>query len=192
MKLEEQRRQCELEQKRLEFEQMKWKEEMEMKMIEKAHRESPAAKIKIWGDALRNTISRMPTEGIDVVSWFVSVEKLLEQLSVPAELQSILIKPYFSEIVKLLMSKCDAAVTHAASYESMKKFLLQELHLSPSVYLDKFNAFVRDKDETFGQFSTRLMSLFEYYVESRKVGHSYDKLKRIGKFQSQTHVTCLT
>jgi len=77
----------------------------------------------------------------------VSVE---EQLCVPAELQSILIRPYFSERAKMLMSKCDP--THAASYESIKKFLLQELQLSPSVYLDKFNAPVRNKDETFGQF----------------------------------------
>jgi len=76
---------------------MKWKEELELKMTEKTSRERPAAKIKIWGDALRNTISRMPTEGIDVVSWFVSVEKVFEQLSVPAELQSIFIRPYFSE-----------------------------------------------------------------------------------------------
>ena len=63
MRLEEQKRQREeqnqLEQKRLEFEQMKWKEELEWKMTEKASRESPAAKIKVWGDALRNTISRM-------------------------------------------------------------------------------------------------------------------------------------
>ena len=63
MRLEEQRRHGELEQKRLEFEQMKWKEELEMKKMEKASRESLAAKIKIWGDVLRNTISRMPTEG---------------------------------------------------------------------------------------------------------------------------------
>ena len=74
----------------------------------------------------------------------------------------------------MLMRKCDP--THAASYEGIKKFFLQELHLSLSVYLDKFNALVRDKDETFGQLSTRLMSLFEHYVESMNVGHSYDKL----------------
>jgi len=110
-----------------------------------------------------------------VVSWFVSVGKLFEQLSVPAELQSILIRPYFSERAKLLMSR-RAEAADATSYESIKKFLFQELHLSPSVYLDKFNALVRDKDEIFGQFSTRLTSLFEYYVESRKVDHSYDKL----------------
>ena len=93
---------------------------IELKMIEKkTSPESPAAKIKIWGDALMNTISRMPSEGIDVVSWFVSVEKLFEQLSVPAELQSILIRPYFSERAKLLMSKCDPF--HDTSYESIKK-----------------------------------------------------------------------
>ena len=35
----------------------------------------------------------MPSEGIDVVSWFVSIDKLFEQLNVPAELQAILIDP---------------------------------------------------------------------------------------------------
>jgi len=98
---------------------MKWMEKLELKKTAKTSRESPAAKIKIWGDALRNTISRMPTEGIDVVSWFVSAEKLLEQLSVLVELQSILIRPYFSERAKLLMSKCDPS--HATSYDSIKK-----------------------------------------------------------------------
>ena len=34
----------------------------------------------------------------------------------------------------------------------------------------------QDKSETYSQFSTRLMSLFDYYVESRKVSQSYDKL----------------
>ena len=52
--------------------------------------------IKTWGDALRNTITKMPSEGIDVVSWFVSIDKLFEQLNVPAELQAILIRPYLS------------------------------------------------------------------------------------------------
>jgi len=54
---------------RLEFEQKKWKEEMELKMNEKAHRESPAVKIKTSGDVLRITISLMPNEGINVVTW---------------------------------------------------------------------------------------------------------------------------
>ena len=130
--------------------------------------------IKTWGDALRNTITKMPSEGIDVVSWFVSIDKLFEQLNVPADLQAILIRPYLSDRAKLLMSKCDP--THSAKYESIKAFLLKELHLSPAVYLEKFNSLTQDKSETYSQFSTRLMSLFDYYVESRKISQSYDKL----------------
>ena len=66
--------------------------------------------------------------------------------------------------------------THSAKYESIKVFLLKELHLSPAVYLEKFNSLTQDKSETYSQFSTRLMSLFDYCVESRKIGQSYDKL----------------
>jgi len=42
--------------------------------------------------------------------------------------------------------------------------------------LEKFNSLTQDNRETHSQFSTRLMSLFDYYVESRKIGQSYDKL----------------
>jgi len=44
------------------------------------------------------------------------------------------------------------------------------------VYLDKFNSLARDKVETFCQFSTGLVSFFEYYVESRKIDNSYKRL----------------
>ena len=56
-------------------------------------------KIKTSGDALRDTITMMPSEGIYMVSWFVSIDKLFEQLSVPANLQAILIRPYISDRV---------------------------------------------------------------------------------------------
>jgi len=141
---------------------------------EKAYRDSTAVKIKTWDDALRNTISKMPIEGIDVVSWFVSVDKLFEQLSVPADLQDILIRPYLSDRAKLLMSKCDPA--HSAKYENIISFLLKELHLFPAIYLAKFSSLTHDKNETYSQFSTRLISLFEYYLDSIKIGQSYDKL----------------
>ena len=189
MQLEEQRSQRELqrelEKKRLELQKMQLEQQYEEQRRQRdfkerkwkedrAYKESTAVKTKTWGDALRNTITKMPSEGIDVVSWFVSIDKLFEQLNVPADLQAILIRPYLSDRAKLLVSKCDP--THSAKYESIKAFLLKELHLSPAVYLEKFNSLTQDKSETYSQFSTRLMSLFDYYVESRKVSQSYDKL----------------
>ena len=77
------------------------------------------------------------------------MNKLFEQLSVPADLQAILIRPYLSHRAKLLMSKCDPA--HSAKYENIKSFLLEELYLSPAVYLEKFNTLVQDRNQSINQ-----------------------------------------
>ena len=44
--------------------------------------DTPAVKLKLWGDALRNTISRMPNEPIEIVAWFASLDNLFNQLCV--------------------------------------------------------------------------------------------------------------
>ena len=166
-------------------EERRWLREMELKEKELAfnrakadqeqkQKDSKVAKLKLWGDALRNSITNMPSEPIDVISWFICLERLFVQLEVPADLKAVLMRPYLSERAKALLARCDAA--HAADYDAIKKYLLQEMRLSSSVYLDKFNSVTRDSTETFYQFSTRLLSLFEFYVESRKVDKSYDKL----------------
>ena len=57
LQYEEQRRQRE-------FQERKWRED-------RAYKESSstAVQIKTWGDALRNTITKMPSEGIDVCQY---------------------------------------------------------------------------------------------------------------------------
>jgi len=73
----------------------------------------------------------MPSEGIDVVSWFVSVYKLFEQLSVPVDLQAILIRAYLSDRPKRLMSKCDPA--QCAKYENIKFSTTRVTFVSSSI-----------------------------------------------------------
>ena len=62
--------------------------ELELKGViaekEEQHRESSAYKLKLWGDALRNTISKMPNESVETVSWFINLEHLCDQLKVPS------------------------------------------------------------------------------------------------------------
>ena len=73
------------------FQEQKWKEELELKRKDQLYRDSTAVQIKTWGDALRNVISKMPNDSIEIVAWFVSAEKLFDQLKVPENLQSVLI-----------------------------------------------------------------------------------------------------
>jgi len=42
------------------------------------------------------------------------------------------------------MSKCDPM--HSAKCENIKSFPLKELHLSPAVYLEKFNTLLQDQE----------------------------------------------
>jgi len=46
------------------------------------------------------------------------------------------------------------------------------------MYFDKFQSVSRESNETYHQFGNKLSSLFEYYVESRKVG-SYEELMEL-------------
>ena len=173
-RLEEQRLQREQEDKRLELKER----ELELNKLkmqqEETHRDSTVTKLKLWGDALRNTITKMPVEPVDVISWFISLENLFDQLEVPGELRAVLMRPYLNERAKTLLARCN--VDQTASYDEVKRYLLQEMRLSSSVYLDKFNSVTRDSTETFHQFSLRLLSLFEFYVQSRKINSNYDKL----------------
>jgi len=53
----------------------------------------------------------MPTEPIEIVSWFIALEKLFDQLEVPAELRSVLMRPYVNERAKALLARCDLEKT---------------------------------------------------------------------------------
>jgi len=193
-------RRLQLEGRRLEMEERRWRSEMETKekdreMKEKErelrekelelkrvvaeneekHKESPAYQLKLWGDALHNTIGRMPNESVEIMSWFISLDWLYVQLGVPNDLQAILLRPHLNGRAKNLLTRFDAS----RSDQSIKKYLLQEMQLTPKVYLDKFNSVVKESSETFHQFGNRLSSLFEYYVESRQINRDYDKLMQL-------------
>jgi len=168
--LKERQRQDELKEKELELRPITAEKEERCK-------ERPAVQLKLWGDALRNTISRMPNEPIEIVSLFISLDRLFEKLSVPNDLRAVLMRPHLNEQAKNLLSHCDPDKAH--DYKVDKKFLLQEMQLTPNVYLDKFNSVSKESNEMYHQFGNRFTSLFEYYVESRQVSNSYDRLMQL-------------
>ena len=111
------------------------------------------------------------------MSWFQALEQLFQQLKVPSDLQAVLMRPYLSDRAKSLLARVD--LDKSTEYNAVKKYLLQETHLSPSVYLDKFQSVCRESTETYHQFANKLSALFEYYVDNRKVDKSYDKLMEL-------------
>ena len=62
------------------------------------------------------------------------------------------------------------------NYDELKHFLLTEFKLTPRKYKNRFDSAMKNADETPVLFAARLRSLLMYYLRSRDIGNSFDKL----------------
>ena len=135
---------------------------------------SLVSKTKVYADALKGTIARMPLDVVHLLTYFKDVERLFARFEVPGELQAHLLRPYLNDKAKILVSRMNPDL--ANDYKEVKTMLLREFKLSPSVYLEKFNTDTRKQEETCLLYSARLVAILDAYLNSRNINKSYDKL----------------
>jgi len=182
MHMEERKLQAELEIKRLELEQMAGFKKDKLKILqarndeEKKRMESKVYQAKLFSDALRGTMPRMPSDPIEMMAYFQTVEKLFVDFEVKEALKVHLLKPHLTEQARVLVAKMDPA--KCSDYDEVKKLLLHEFKLSPSALLEKFNSLERNANETYTLFGNRLMSVLTYYVENRNA-KSHEQLMQL-------------
>jgi len=73
----------------------------------------------------------------------------------------------------------DVDLETANDYGKMKAVILLTNKLTPGKYRETFYKLVKKPEETFLQFSHRLNVALKYYVESRELGGSYDRLYQL-------------
>lgn len=182
-----QRQQLELEIKKHDDEMKKHDEEMYFKRAElqmqeqrnveeKERAECQAVKLKRYGDALRNALTKQSNDALDTVAFFRNAEVLFHEVKVPAELRGILIRPFLNERSKTLVARL--APECAARYDEIKALILKEYKMSPATYKEKFNTLVKDDNETYGMYGSRLQALIDGYLESRHVTR-FDDLRNL-------------
>jgi len=99
--------------------------------------------------------------------------RLLSELSVSDDIYVTLLTPYLFEKCRSLINRLQGG--DVKSYSYVKQYLLEQLRLVPSYFVDEFNRAVRQTNETFKSYIARLSSLLSYYVESTNV-HDFDEL----------------
>ena len=129
--------------------------------------EAVVAKVKLFGDAMRNSAFKMSNDPLGLLPFFENVECSYQELLVPDNLRVQLLRPYLSERAKVLLTRLDTDI--AKDYVKVKEYLLHQFELSPRVFLAKFNTVTRQSDETMVLFSSKLKALLTYYLNSRKV-----------------------
>jgi hypothetical protein len=124
--------------------------------------------LKQYGDAIRNMVSKMSENSShEFISFITKFDQVFETLGVPNELRVALLTPYLSEKCRTLINQLTGE--DASSYEVVKQYLMNQLRLVPSYFVDQFNRIVRGVNETYKGYMSRLAMLLRYYLKSRNV-----------------------
>ena len=152
--------------------------EMQIKRMEQEHRvsqaeddharnDSVAARLKRYGDAMRNAMTRQGPDPIETVSFFRNAENLFRTLEVPQDLRAVLIRPFLNDKAKALIARLEPH--HASDYDALKALILRENKLTPTTYREKFTTLKKAEGETYVMYSSRLLAMLESYHQSRSV-----------------------
>jgi hypothetical protein len=175
LELEEKRRKeaLELEERRIQDSLDLEREKLRLQQLEIESRHTPVHKAKLFRDALKNVISRMPTDSLELTCCFKNIERLFRDFNVEPHLRAHLLKPRLSEKARTLISRIDAA--KSSDYEEVKKLLLREYGLNASSLLERYYNVHKQTEEMYVLYGNRLKTVFSNYVVSRKVS-KFDEL----------------
>lgn len=152
-----------------EFRSLQYNEMLRKRELDNA----PAQRAKLFGDAMRGTVAKMPQDAIDLLSYFNQVEQLFNEFKVDKELRVHLLKPHLTEMARNIIARMSP--TDSTDFDKVKTLLLHEFKLSSATLLEKFNTLNRINQETYTIYANRLKSVLSHYVESRKAA-KYDLL----------------
>jgi hypothetical protein len=152
----------ELVRKRMEKEAEDTEAELRLKRIEIERQNCDDMKVKRFGDALRGCVAKMPSDVIDILPWFQSVEKMFSDFKIDEKYRVHLLKPYLTPDAVFIVSRMDVKST--SDFKAVKEALLHEFKLSASELLQ--STLWKLKSETYIVYSNRLKSFLTYYLES--------------------------
>jgi len=69
-----------------------------------------AMKTKRFSDALKGTLIKMSSDPVKVASFFRQIDSLYEKFEIPVNLRATLVKPYFNDKAKLVVSRLDPSL----------------------------------------------------------------------------------
>ena len=89
-------------------------------------------------------------------------------------MRATLVKPYLNDKAKLVVARLDPSL--ADDYRLLKEAILREFKTTPSYLLNKFQTLTKDSSETFILYGSKLMTLLNYYLDSRSIDKDFTKM----------------
>src|SRR5260221_259280 len=131
-------------------------------------------KLKRGADVLKGCMYKMSDDTLEIPIFFENADRHFESNNTEDYLRLPLINPYLSDKARRLITRL--AIEETDTYEKLKKALMKEFKLTPLKYKDMFDRAFKEKSESYVQFATRLTVIWKYYMDSRDINKSFEKL----------------
>ena len=132
---------------------------------EEKRRKGLTERLKVAGDCLKHVLPQQPSDSVDIPLFFTTVENLFENFGIEKDLQAKLLMPLLSNRARSILGRMGK--NKLDDYDKVKRFLLAEYKLTPRQIKSQYLSAVKQSDETYQLFASRLTTLFQYYAESR-------------------------
>jgi hypothetical protein len=126
---------------------------------------------------LKNVLPKMLLESAEAPLFFDNVENLFTIFGIDSDIRTKLLIPLLTSRARASIGRLSAV--DLDDYDKVKAFLLKEFKLTPEEYRSRFLSVVKQQDETYQLFASRLANLLNYYVVSRKIDKDFDKLCQV-------------
>ena len=113
----------------------------------------------------------------DVENYFEAFEKMADQMEWPVDKWSVILQSVLkgtSQKVYTAMSKEDSA-----DYEKVKSKILDAYERVPEAYRQQFRGYVKGEKQTFCEFASEEVRIFDRWVRACKSEDEYGKLREV-------------
>ena len=118
---------------------------------------------------LKNILYFLPTEAgtSSLLIYFRNIEEIFTEYAIEPDIQALILYSKLPEKVRKLLGNIPAE--QKDTYEKIKQVILREFQITPGICRRGFVECLKFKTESMIQYASRLRSLFQCYLDARKV-----------------------
>ena len=130
--------------------------------------------IRNFGDVLKHALTKFPDHDSKICGWLDYVQSCFDDHLVPNDIRHILLLPHLNDKAKRLLCKLPSEVKE--DFTQLKLAIAKEFRMTSAQHKIAFDKASKQSSESHVQYKSRIESLLDYYLTSRKATN-YDDLR---------------
>src|SRR3989441_790280 len=125
--------------------------------------------------SLKSLLYPMPSSHSQLLIFMRNFEELCTVHEIDADLKISVLGAFLNDKARKIVAALTA--DQRTNYDTFKEALLHEFNVTPRFLYRSYKNAIRTNDESFVQFTSRIIHLYSNYIESRKIEKTFEGLQ---------------